>query len=334
VGGFFEVVVPAIVAAADAAATAVAAASITDIALTAAVVGGSLSVAGTVTGNKTLSLIGAGIGIAGGVTGLAASAGLFAADAGTEAIVQGAMEGPLAPGTALDASGATIASEGVSATPAMAKAATGADLASVPNATPIANANPSELPQLADMSTDVNTGLANSAAQSPVTGSSTPPSPSAGSNTWDTPEMGGLPSATPPPSVDSVTGGVQNAATTAPKLPDGAVVSGWGGLSSKNLAPIDSSTNMFDWFSKLDPATKMALTMTAGQGLSGAVGGMFQGMTASQRLAFDQLVNSQRQQIAQTQLSRATATPGIVQFAGQGNPNAPKVTPNIVGAAS
>ena len=104
--------------------------TLSQVAVAATVIGLAFTVAGMVTKNKTLGMIGLGFGIAGGVAGLAAASGMFAAQGATAAVTTAAAEAPavgsMAATSALPVTGETIAS-----TSALANAGT----SSVGNAT-------------------------------------------------------------------------------------------------------------------------------------------------------------------------------------------------------
>lgn len=67
------------------------------------------------------------------------------------------------------------------------------------------------------------------------------------------------------------------------------------GIMKQALAsmPKDPS-GIAGWWSNLDPSMKAAMAITGGQAASGAAGGIFQGLSASQQLELQKLINSQQ----------------------------------------
>lgn len=86
---------------------------------------------------------------------------------------------------------------------------------------------------------------------------------------------------------------------------------GIGGAAGNGVTPPTAGANMTDWFKNLPPSMQASLAMTAGQGLSGAAGGLFAGMSAEQKLDLEKVINDQRQAQVQYQNKNAAYAPKL-----------------------
>lgn len=71
---------------------------------------------------------------------------------------------------------------------------------------------------------------------------------------------------------------------------------------------------------------KTALILSAGQAGAGALGGIFQGMSAEKQLELQERINQQNRDQFNVQFARATESPGLIQFAGQQGPGPGSLT--------
>lgn len=315
---------------------AVAAVTISQVAIAATVIGTTLSIVGAVTKNKLVSQIGMGIGLAGLVTGAAGAFGLFdpsttlgslvGASGGAEAAAStvGQVAGSVAPSTVGPVVPTIDPTSGLAITQYSSQLGPGVQGASgvvglspstalnmpfapgVDHAAQAAAFNPSQEALGREI---VNRAIESSAFTAPPVPTDVGITGVSGVTAPPTPVNPIAPSAAPAPSVDTVTGGVG-------AIPAGANVSGYSFMSSsggmnETLSAADKAKKAFEG---LDPAVKYGLvagTITAG---AGALSGMFQGMSASERLEFDKYVNDQRFGLAQQTFNRATETPGVINF--------------------
>lgn len=254
-------------------ATAIEVGSLATIAVAVSEVGMALSVVGAVTGNKELMKIGGVMGLAGGVTGLVG--GL--ASTGEAALVDAAVTGT---------------SVGEAASGAEGLGASAAEL----------SGQPTDLPNRAvsSMTTDVGGGAGMPGANS-VTYPGAPPDPAAG-NIAQQSGIAGAPTA-PTPQPASVT-----PQTTVPTNPTPGAPQVAGGEAAVATPAGTDSSSLSKWFNGLDPKTKgtvlNGLLQTGGQ----ALGGMFQGWSAEQKLALEQNAQNLAEQHYQTAMKNANAT--------------------------
>ena len=254
------------------------------------VVGAGLSLIGMATGNKLLGKIGqimGYVGLAGSVAG-----GLAGGFSGYGEILQKSWdEGlgsffstPAGSGAAAPLQGSTAGIEG-GATPAGSGAAADVPAGGVP-LTPGANPPPGEL------------------AGAPAQGSVGQPS---GMLTTSTQAAPVAPAPTAP--VAPVAGN-QAATDYASAVQESIQSPGTGGLgpstqanqlatqSAMNSMPTHLVGGVDSMWKSLDPSTKMQLALTGGQGIAGLASGWFTGLSAENRLEYDQMVNAQQQRNA------------------------------------
>lgn len=310
----------------------VASITISQIALAATVVGTALSIAGSLTNNSTLKWIGVGIGAAGALTGLAGAAGLFdasttlgsvfggssssaastagAAASSTVGNVAPAVTTPVTPAVqpAVDAaSGIGISQYGTAAGPGMI---------GTPGAAEVAALGQQSLGAGAQAASAVPPGF-----QMTPEGMVHVGTPAADAGSVATQISAGAPTVAP-----SVAAPVPLAAPTAPianAMSDGTNL-------ATTVSKLNSAGSLSEAFRSLDPATKIALTMAAGQTAAGGLGGIFSSMSTNKQLELQKLIAEQRNNIdsqalaqrsrmldmEQTKLDRAASSPGIVSFGG------------------
>jgi len=282
-------------------------------ALVAGGIGTVLSVAGMVTKNKLLSQIGMGFGIAGavaGIGGMAASAGLFSGAAGNASAAAGQTAGGWAggvPGTVsgTGASQAAAVSNSLgglagSAAPSVQSGAIGglpigrSDLATMfSGSNPLGSTPATSMGAVTPVS---NIPVSNVPLQAPDVLKPTAQNAwGAGFPNAPTPTTPGLLQQTPNPNW-SPTGGVDpsNIVTTLPPPPASA-----GGFS------------LLDWFNKLPPAIQATFVNTAGQGVAGAVGGIFSSIQADRQAELLEQINRENRQYTKWQGEQA---PGLLQY--------------------
>lgn len=321
-GGIIEVL--AVVGTAVGATAGTVGAAVAGASLIATGIGMTMSVVGAVTHNKLLSQIGMGFSIAGavgGLSGMAASSGLLGEGA------QGAMS------TSLTAAPGATAAEGAIA-PTGTIAGQGGSVGNTPGVANLANAG-----------NEVNAGM--TAVEAPIADPNAVFATPQPINESGLMHSGGLPpgldaTATAPvaptvttPVTPTVTTPV--APSTAPSglsgIPDPSQVPALSSLTpnangimgADNLAQLNSARNVISampsnpgaqagWWASLDPQMKASISMVAGQTVAGGVGGIFTGMQADKQLALQNLINQQNRDQFNQQFSRATSSPGLIQF--------------------
>lgn len=296
--------------------------TIAQVAVTAIVLGTILTVAGTITENKTLSYIGMGIGLAGGLTSLAGAAGLFASGTTVSSLFGGAAasstaaagSGAVAVGSAAAGSIAPVAAE--SAAPVVASSIAPATASAVGQGAalgaPAASAVAPAVNAVGQTAADVAIGQSMSSAANwlPATTGGGTGLVGAGS---------------------TVAGSV--APLVKPVLAPGAptVQDSFTSMASQGgLTPPRPDETAGNWFKNLGPSDKLSLAVLGGQGVSGMFGGMFASRSQSEQLELQRLIQQQRQTLGLKQLDieqgrldlnkaqfgRATSSPGIVSFGG------------------
>lgn len=332
-GGIIE----AAVAIAATVGSAVGAGAVVGGAMIATGVGMTMSVVGAVTKNKTLSQIGMGFSAAGALTGLGAAAGVFdGAEAAAQetlgqsivASTQGEVgnAGALAPGDVAYAPGAIEPTTGnvvpgpptytgqVGATPGLdqgmaggigAEANTPAEAGTMPAQPMTVSSQPGTVSSQEGASSLLNdsaTSPTPSAPQAP----STPdpfgvnPKPSAGPNSGFGPNSGSNPAGEFTGSLTDPTG------TATPQAVDKVkqIIQGMPQNASEDPS----------WWQKLDPTSKAAVMLVAGQTAAGGVGGLFTGMQAQRQLALQQLIDQENRNQFNLMFARETSSPGLIQY--------------------
>lgn len=319
----------------------VSAITISQIATAAVIVGAALSIAGAVTNNSTLKYVGMGIGIAGGLTSLAGAFGLFDPSmslgglfSGSDVAASSAAANAAAGAPAAMPPGGTIYSDPIGPTLAGDPLASGVVNAAAPlgpgmDAAAQAAGNAQEQLGAAQVRGTLDNLSANRLAAGIEPGSPfVPAEPGAGAafappGTPPVPTAPITPAA-PVPGAAPSAAGVGVTATQA----GGEVAKGImdGGQYTKEAMDLGQGSATFAdkakrAFDSLSPAVQYGLvagTITAGAGM---LSGMFQSMSASERLEFDKYVQDQRNQIMTGQLNlerdkfaRATSTPGVISF--------------------
>lgn len=107
-------------------------------------------------------------------------------------------------------------------------------------------------------------------------------------------------------------------------MPDGTFSFG-----GQNVPDPSKSSSIVDWFNKLPPALQASLATTAGHGLSGAMGGLFQGVSAEKQRELQMLIANRAEEQRQFQNKNASYAP-LVKF-GQYRP--PSLMNSVKGTA-
>ncbi len=270
---------------------AVTAEAVGTIALAVSEVGVGLSVVGAVTHNQTLSQIGGVMGIAGAVTTLGASAaasGMF--DAATDEV-----------GSGLAGNTENIAANQNTALTPDASTSPNANVTASPTSSandPMSGTNTFGSGGNATISSD--NGLINNEAQAnpaQVNSSSTSATQATSSN---------LPDSSAATSGSSTFGNAGSATVNADGT--GNQLLKMGLEQSQN-----NGSSLINWFDDLNSGTKAALKAALVQGVGGALGGLSNAYTAQQKLALEQLINSQSFQKYQTAYSNVNA-PSTISF--------------------
>jgi hypothetical protein len=270
----------------------------------------ALSIAGTVTKNKTLKTVGMVMGIAGGVVGIGASlagvGGMTLGEVGTSV-------GDFFSGAAMSGTEAAASTAASSAVDAGAQAAEGAS----GTFTQAAGAQPGigEFPSTA---IDPNGPVANLQAQyggfdvTPVAAQGQPASSLAGTS----PTLGATPTSEGDLSALTLKASAGPGAPTV--NPDGSLTTLGPSTQANQLAtqygdklPPFEPGNAKGWFDKLSPAMQASLALAGGQAISGAVGGLFQGMAASDQLELQKLINEQNRSQQAITNARGAYSPRI-----------------------
>jgi hypothetical protein len=266
---------------------AVTAEAVGTIALAVSEVGVGLSVVGAVTHNQTLSQIGGVMGIAGAVTTLGASAaasGMF--DAATDEV-----------GSGLAGNTENIAADqNTSLTPDASTSPNNNVTASPTSSTndPMSGSNTFGSGGNAAISSD--NGLINNGAQA------NPAQVNSASASATQATSSNLPDSLATTSGSSTFGNAGSATVNA----DGA----GNQLLKMGLEQSENNgSSLINWFDDLNSGTKAALV----QGVGGALGGLSNAYTAQQKLALEQLINSQSFQKYQTAYSNVNA-PSTISF--------------------
>lgn len=143
------------------------------------------------------------------------------------------------------------------------------------------------------------------------------------------PETAAPAQASPLFKVDTLSSKIPNPGTidslqvpTAPSVDGmiGAGVHGAGGtFDAASLSGPKPDGGWLQWFKDLPPATQAVVGIVAGQTLSGAAGGLFQGISAEERLQLDKLINEQRQGQVNYRNQNNAKVP-LMKFAGPTGP--------------
>lgn len=314
----------------------VASITISQIALAATVVGTALSIAGTLTNNSTLKWIGVGIGAAGALTGLAGAAGLFDASTTLGSVFGSGSSASTAGAAASSTVGTVAPAVTTPVQPAVqpaVDAASGLGISQYPTA-----AGPGMIgtPGYAEV-----TALGQQAvAPAAQAASAAPPG-------FKMTEQGMVHLGTPATDVASTTGQVgttlnPGTATIAPSVsaptplsvtsPTAPIANAMsdGSNLARVVDKLNTSGDLASAFQNLDPSTKIALTMAAGQTVAGGLGGVFSSMSTNKQIELQRLIAEQRNNIdsqalqqrsrmldmEQTKLDRAASSPGIISFGG------------------
>ena len=292
------------------------------IGLVAGAIGTTLSVVGKITKSKLLGQIGMGLGIAGAVAGfggMAASAGLFGETA-KGAMAMGATQSSLvaAPGATASAAepfSATIAAAnkaGSLSASSQSLGTVGVQSGAVSNTLPgvgAASAPPPGLVQSpgAWMGGGPPGTIQGTGVSSIASGGQSVPGLAQVSVPGAPPGFGGttIPSIQPQ-SLPTPSGAPTPAVTTGPMYEPGGMV----GDLVKKINDVQPG-GMFDFFKNLDPTTKALLINTAGQGVSGTVGGIFSSIQADRQAELLEQINRENRQYQKWQSEQA---PGLIQY--------------------
>ena len=268
--------------------------AVADIAIAVAEVGVALSVAGAVTHDKTLTEVGGVMSLAGGLTSVAADAGMFDAATGE---VGSQLAGPpsslanIAPDTPV----IPDASTSVSASPTT-DVNVGPDTSSA-NTTFDNAANNASTATNGGLSTDTTNGPS-SLTQAPAGSSPT--------TTTSTPGADGILNSSANPNV-----GVPNATSTF-----GSIQAPGTQLLNQGLQQSgDNGNALASWWNSLSGSSKAAVV----QGVGGALGGLSSAYTAQQKLALEQLINSQSYQKYQQAYANANS-PSTITYTPAATP--------------
>lgn len=306
-------------------------ATVAEVATVAVVVGTTLSVAGAVTGNKTLSMVGMGLGIAGGIGGLAAANGLFGASE-SAGFFGGAGVAESAP------VGTTAADVGATPTASGWEAPTGQGFNGEVGAIPqggetvqpgITSEAGATTPTTASIGEAAPTLTPSPIGEGPATGSeawmqaNAPPAPSAPVSPTVEAPMPQPTGVSPSPTVQPTSGAPfsigANGAVGAPPVAPGTP--GWAANFMNNTPAADLPNAL----ANLDPTSKAALLMAGGQAVSGGVGGIFTGMTADKQMALQTWMANQNASQFNQQFKRGNSAGGLINFASPASGPAGKV---------
>ncbi|APB99012.1 hypothetical protein [Polynucleobacter asymbioticus] len=273
-----------------------------------AVVGMAVSVAGMVTHDKTLTQVGAVMSLAGGLTAGVAEAGMFDAATGE---VGSALAGPPVSMANPVADAAVIpdATTSLSVSPSIdVNAAPGASSSGATNfdGSPVIQSSASDTSVL-PTSTTQSGGLNPNAGGTGI-------NPSANSSGINT---NGLASNTSTTGTNGLsTPGIDNTTNLS------------GSLNANNVAantlkdiPTTGSNAISTWWNGLSGSSKSAVV----QGIGGALGGLSNSYTAQQKLALEQLINSQAYQKYQTSYANINS-PSTINY----TPAAPAAPANLL----
>lgn len=228
-------------------------------------VGLAVTAVGLVTGNKTMTKIGGimgMVGLAGGVAGWAAGS-LAPVTAGADQVGSffAAPDGgygaaqAVGQGTVLAPAPAVAAPVGAGTVLAPA-----GDLSSA-----LVSAQPVSTTPIADAA-----GTGKTAAGAPI----------------GNPESLAAPAPTPPAPVAGAEQNYQSLLNSANQAP---------GVTSLGNIPKPEPGGIAKWWESLPPSMQSAIALSGGQTLAGAAGGLFQGMSASDKLEFEKLMNQQNE---------------------------------------
>jgi hypothetical protein len=85
-----------------------------------------------------------------------------------------------------------------------------------------------------------------------------------------------------------------------------------GSLQNSGMIPTPTATtDMGNWFNSLPPALQASLAITGGQGISGLMGGLFQGMSAEKQLELQKVIADRAESQRQFQNANASYAPTL-----------------------
>jgi hypothetical protein len=285
---------------------AIAGATLGEIALGVGLAGAGLTVIGQVTGVKELSYAGMALGALGVLGGVGANIGGIANMTAQEAFTSATN---FLTGQAGTASAESALSAGGQLTKVTSGGLTyGTDM-SAPSTSLAPNAPGITQPvgQAAQITNPTSVAGAAQSAEAAQIGQSAVKAPGVlGATATPSPEAG-LQAATKASTTVPSAATMDNATTLASMNTKDA----WLNPATRTLLE-QAKTAKPGWFSSLSPNDKTMLALVAGQAGSGLLGGMFQGMNASEQLDFQRLVNQQNY--------------GQMQYLNRNNQYAPKLS--------